>query len=153
VVGAFSDTVFSCLVGSWARQDGLNAMVAHIRDDHIPGWMICECVAHFDVVEAHVGDKLRHGHQPMDLVDSQVFDVAACHFHTLAPAFSDFFTYLKDSITQGGACSTLPPFGALTGSQARRPSCAMTDERWSALENGFRIEVSNIEQLQHRLCG
>jgi hypothetical protein len=91
VVGAFSDTVFSCLVGSWARQDGLNAMVAHIRDDHIPGWMICECVAHFDVVEAHVGDKLRHGHQPMDLVDSQVFDVAACHFHTLAPAFSDFF--------------------------------------------------------------
>jgi hypothetical protein len=67
--------------------------------------------------------------------------------------FSDFFTYLKDSITHGGVCSTLPPFGALTGSQARRPSCAMTDERWSALENGFRIEVSNIEQLQHRLCG
>jgi hypothetical protein len=64
-----------------------------------------------------------------------------------------FFTHLKDSITHGGACSTLPPFGALTGSQARRPSCATTDERWLALGNGFRIDVSNIEQLPLRLRG
>jgi len=40
-----------------------------------------------------------------------------------------------------------PPFRALTGSQARDQD----DERWSALENGFRIDVSNIEQLPLRL--